>query len=103
MATPRIREDVRGLNGSEKAAIFMLALGEDHASRLFEHMADEEVRELAQTMANLGMVSSAVVEALFVEFAEQMSSTGSLVGSLASTERLLLKVMGREKVDSIMQ
>ncbi|HLG87229.1 MAG TPA: flagellar motor switch protein FliG [Alphaproteobacteria bacterium] len=103
MASPRIREDIRGLSGPEKAAIFMLALGDDQATRLFAHMDDDEVREIAQTMANLGMISSNVVERLFHEFAEQMSSTGSLVGSLASTERLLMKVMGKEKVDSIME
>jgi len=103
LASPRIREDIRGLSGPEKAAIFMLALGDDQATRLFAHMDDDEVREIAQTMANLGMISSNVVERLFHEFAEQMSSTGSLVGSLASTERLLMKVMGKEKVDSIME
>jgi flagellar motor switch protein FliG len=103
LASPRIREDVRGLSGPEKAAIFMLALGDEQAMRLFAHMDDDEVREIAQTMANLGMISSNVVERLFHEFAEQMSSTGSLVGSLASTERLLMKVMGKEKVDSIME
>jgi flagellar motor switch protein FliG len=103
LAPPRIREDIRGLSGPEKAAIFMLALGDDQATRLFAHMDDDEVREIAQTMANLGMISSTVVERLFLEFAEQMSSTGSLVGSLASTERLLTKVMGKEKVDAIME
>ena len=103
MAPPRIREDIRGLSGPEKAAIFMLSLGDDQATRLFAHMDDDEVREIAQTMANLGMISSNVVERLFLEFAEQMSSTGSLVGSLASTERLLTKVMGKEKVDAIME
>lgn len=99
----RIREDYRTLTGSEKAAIFLLALGEDHTSRLFEFMDDEEIMEISQTMANLGKVSSNVVERLFVDFAEQMSSTGSLVGTLDSTERLLQKVLGKDKVDSIME
>jgi len=103
LAPPRIREDVRGLSGPEKAAIFMLSLGEEQASRLFSHMDDDEVREIAQTMANLGMIASNVVERLFMEFAEQMSSTGSLVGSLSSTERLLSKVLDKGKVDTIME
>jgi flagellar motor switch protein FliG len=103
LSPPRIREDIRGLSGPEKAAIFMLSLGDDQATRLFAHMDDDEVREIAQTMANLGMISSTVIERLFMEFAEQMSSTGSLVGSFASTERLLTKVMGKEKVDAIME
>jgi flagellar motor switch protein FliG len=99
----RVREDYRSLTGPEKAAIMMLALGEEHATKLFSHMDDEEIRELSQTMANLGTVSSAIIERLFVEFAEQISSTGSLVGTFESTERLLMKVLDRDKVDQIME
>jgi flagellar motor switch protein FliG len=99
----RVREDYRSLTGPEKASIMMLALGEEHAQRLFMHMDDEEIRELSQTMANLGTVSANIIERLFVEFAEQISSTGSLVGTFESTERLLLKVMEKDKVSQIME
>jgi flagellar motor switch protein FliG len=99
----RVREDYRSLSGPEKAAIFCLSLGEENAARLFEHMDDEEVREIAQTMSNLGSVSSTIIEKLFAEFAEQMSSTGTIVGGIAATERLLLKVMGKDKVGTIME
>lgn len=99
----RLREDYRALSGAEKAAIFMLALGEDHTSKIFEHMDDDEIMELSQTMAGLGKVSSNVVERLFVDFAEQMSSTNNLVGTLDSTERLLTKVLGKDKVSQIME
>lgn len=103
MAGVRVREDLRGLSGSEKAAILILSLGEEHASRVFTHMNDEELKELSQVMANLGTVSSNLVEKLFIEFVEQMSSTGSLVGSLESTERLLMKVLDKGRVDNIME
>ncbi len=100
----RVREDYRTLNGTEKAAIFMLALGEDYTAKIFEHMDDEEILALSQTMATLGKVNSNVVERLFVDFAEQMSSSGSLVGSQESTERMLLKAgMNKEKIDQIME
>ena len=99
----RIREDYRALSGSEKAAIFMLALGEEHTSKIFEHMDDEEIMGISQTMAGLGKVSSNVVERLFVDFAEAMSSTNNLVGTLDSTERLLTKVLGKDKVSQIME
>jgi flagellar motor switch protein FliG len=99
----RVREDFRTLTGPEKAAILMLALGEDHTSRLFALMDDEEIKEISQTMANLGTVSSSIVERLFVDFADQISATGSLVGSYESTERLLAKVLGPERVNTIME
>jgi len=99
----RVREDFRSLTGPEKAAMLMLALGEEHTSRLFALMDDEEIKEISQTMANLGTVSSSIVERLFVEFAEHISATGSLVGTYESTERLLVKVLGNERVNQIME
>ncbi|PWC86383.1 flagellar motor switch protein FliG, partial [Azospirillum sp. TSO5] len=99
----KVREDYRTLTGPEKAAIMMLALGEEHSSKLFSLMDDEEIKELSQVMANLGTVSANLIERLFVEFAEQMSSSGTVVGSLDSTERLLLKTLPKDKVDQIME
>lgn len=99
----RVRDDFRSLTGPEKAAIMILAIGEENAVKLFSHMDDEEIKEISQTMANLGQVSSNLVERLFVEFAEQISSTGSLVGSYDSTERLLAKALDPDKVASIME
>ncbi len=54
-------------------------------------------------MANLGSINSDVVERLFVEFANQMTSGGSLIGSMESTERMLAKTLGKERVDLIME
>jgi flagellar motor switch protein FliG len=99
----RVRDDYRTLTGPEKAAIFLLSLGEEQMGKLFTIMDDEEIKELSQTMANLGTVSSAIVERLFVDFAEQISATGSLVGTYESTERLLVKVLGNERVNTIME
>ncbi len=100
----RVREDYRTLTGPEKAAIFMLALGEEYTARIFEHMDDEEILEISQTMANLGKVDANVIERLFIEFAEQMSSPTPLSASHESTERLLAKAgMSAEKIETIME
>lgn len=103
MVDASVREDYRGLSGREKAAILMLALGEEHAARLFTFMDDDELREISQTMASLGSVSAPIVERLCLEFADQMTSSGALTGTLDSTERLLLKVLDEEKVSTIME
>jgi flagellar motor switch protein FliG len=66
-------------------------------------MHDDEIKEISQTMANLGTVSSTVIERLFVEFADQISSTGALTGTFETTERLLGKVLDKGKVDQIME
>lgn len=97
-----VKEDYRSLSGQEKAAILMLSVGDEHVTQVFQLMDDDEIRELSQSMANLGTVSSSLVERIFVEFAEQVSSTGSLVGTYESTERLLTKILGKERVENIM-
>lgn len=100
----RVREDYRTLTGPEKAAILMLALGEEHTARIFEHMDDEEIMEISQTMATLGKIGPNVVERLFVDFAEQMTSTNALVGTQDSTERLLTKAgLSKDKIENIME
>ncbi|MBT3359233.1 MAG: flagellar motor switch protein FliG [Rhodospirillales bacterium] len=99
----KTKDDFRGLSGPQKAAIFLLSLGQSQSSKLFELMDDEEIRELSQTMATLGSVNAAVIERLFVEFADQLSSSGSLVGSYDSTERLLVNSLPEDRVSQIME
>jgi flagellar motor switch protein FliG len=95
--------DYRTLKGPQKAAIFMLAVGDTHAAKLFEMMEDEEISELSQAMSQLGLVSADIVEKLFIEFADSLSSTGGLVGSHASTERLLFGALDSDRAKQIME
>ncbi len=99
----RAKDDYRSLNGLQKAALLVMSVGEETAAKIFQLMHDDEIREISQTMANLGTVNATVIERLFVEFADQISSTGTLTGTYESTERLLSKVLDRAKVDQIME
>ncbi len=99
----RLREDYRTMSGPEKAALLMMSVGEDNATQLFLLMDDDEIKELSQAMANLGTVSAQMVERLLVEFADQISTTGSLVGNFDNTERLLMKVLDKDRVGNIME
>lgn len=96
------KEEYRSLSGQQKASIMMLSLSEEQASQLFNLMDDDEIKELSQSMAQLGSVDSGVVDRLFSEFVEQISTTGSLTGTYDSTERLLTKAIPKERVESIM-
>jgi flagellar motor switch protein FliG len=99
----RMKDDFKSLSGTQKAAIFMLSIGQKHSATLFERMDDEEIRELSTAMSGLGAMSSNIVERLFVEFADQLSSAGGLVGSFSSTERLLTGALSEERVSVIME
>ncbi len=97
------RDDVRQLTGAERSAVLLLSLGEEHSTKLWQMMDEEEVKEVSQVMSNLGSVSAGVVEKLMVEFVSQMSGTGSLMGSYESTERLIARFMPADKVSQIME
>src|SRR6266700_1563063 len=99
----QIKEDLRALTGPDRAAIFLLSLGEELGAKLWQMMDEDEIKEVSQLMSNLGTVSASLVEKLLIEFVSQMSSTGSLMGSYESTERLLTRFMPTEKVGQIME
>ena len=96
-------DDYRSLNGPQKAAILMLALGEEQCARLFGMMHEDEIKEISSAMAQLGSVRADVVERLCVEFADNIGGSGHLVGTYESTERLLSKVLPRDRAQQIME
>ena len=94
--------DPSRLSGPEKAAVVLLARGEEQTV-LWEALDDEEIKEISQAMAGLGTVSAAAVEELLVEFVSGMSATGAIMGSYEQTQRLLAAFLPQDKVDSLME
>lgn len=56
------------LTGPEKAAVFLLMLGEDYASDVFKRLDDEEIRNVGRQMAKIDRVDKDDVAALLAEF-----------------------------------
>ena len=96
-------EDFRGLTGPQKAAMLILSIGDEQAAKLFEMMGDEEIREVSLALASLGRIGSEMVERMFAEFVDQISGSGSLYGSIQTAERLLAKVMPKDRLDGIVE
>lgn len=94
--------DVTKMSGAQKAAAFMLAIGEEHGRNIWEGLSDDEIKELSQHMSTLGSVAAGDVEELFIEFASKVSTVGNLNGSFDSTERLLAKMLPQDRVQQIM-
>lgn len=96
-------DDYSKLRGHEKAAIILMALQEENASKVFGLMDDEEIREVSKTMSNIGAIRPEIAERIFQDFANEVADSTSFVGNIESTEKLLLKVLGKERVDLIME
>jgi len=95
-------DDPNKLSGPEKAAVILLALGEEHTA-LWERLDDDEVKEISQAMATLGNVSAEAVEALMIEFVSGLSGTGSVMGSYEQTQKLLAAFLPKDRVDGLME
>ncbi|MDE2603636.1 MAG: flagellar motor switch protein FliG, partial [Bradyrhizobium sp.] len=50
------------MSGPKRAAIMMLALGEQYGSKVWSLLDDDEVRELSAVMSSLGTIEANVVE-----------------------------------------
>src|ERR1700710_1704581 len=90
------------LSGPKRAAILMLALGEQYGGKVWSLLDDDEVRELSMVMSTLGTVEADVVEDLLLEFVSRMSASGALMGTFDGTERLPQMYLPAERVTGIM-
>jgi flagellar motor switch protein FliG len=93
----------RKLTGPERAAVLMLALGEQHGGKIWNMLDDDELRELSIIMSTLGTVEAPSVENLLLEFVSRMSASGALMGNYDATERLLQQYLPPERVGGIME
>lgn len=96
------RPKSKPLSGPKRAAILMLALGEQYGGKVWAMLDDDEVRELSMHMSTLGTVEAEVVEDLLLEFVSRMSASGALMGNFDATERLLQQYLPSERVTGIM-
>jgi flagellar motor switch protein FliG len=92
----------RKLTGPERAAVLMLALGEQYGGKIWGMLDDDELRELSIVMSTIGTVDASMVESLLLEFVSLMSASGALMGNYDSTERLLQQYLPPERVGGIM-
>jgi flagellar motor switch protein FliG len=90
------------LSGPERAAVLMLALGEQHGAKIWNLLDDDDLRQISVVMSTLGNVDSQMVEALLLEFVGRLSASGALLGNYDATERLLQQYLPPERVGGIM-
>src|SRR5262250_1879073 len=90
------------LSGPERAAVLMLALGEQYGGKIWSLLDDDELRELSIVMSTLGTVDAALVEGLLLEFVGRLSASGAIMGNYDATERLLHQYLPPERVTGIM-
>ncbi|MCA8888709.1 MAG: flagellar motor switch protein FliG [Parvularculaceae bacterium] len=91
------------LSGAERAAVVMLALGEEASKTIWASFDEDELREVTIAISHLGSVTAEVVEELLYSFVANLSSTGTVTGSAASAQRFLRNVLPADKADLILE
>src|SRR3984885_4488784 len=93
----------RQLRGPERAAVLMRALGEQHGSKIWSMLDDDELRQISVVMSTIGTIEAELVENLLLEFVSRMSASGAIMGTFDATERLLQSYLPPERVGNIME
>ena len=92
------------LSGIRKAAILLTTLGEDAAATVFRGLNDEDMRRVADEVANLGTIPVELSIQVIEEYQQMTNAQDSLdQGGLSLARRLLIKAAGDVEAESIMK
>lgn len=92
------------LSGPEKAAVLMISLGEEIASKVLANMDDKEIHQVVNYMSQIDDVSPTQLETVTKDFFNAMEAGegGLLAGGKEYLRKMLGKTMDSSKVEDIM-
>lgn len=92
----------QNLSGSERAAVFLMSLGEREAAEVMKHMPVSEVQKLGAAMAKLRKVTRHQADAVLGHFTDNVESEAPLTGrSPKFLKRLLTSSLGEERARTL--
>lgn len=91
------------MNGADKAAIFLLFIGPEATTKVFDHLDDDEIKKIGQSMASLGHVSRPVIDKVMNEFTSMTDpSSGFFSQGEEFVKKVLEKSLGPQKAEVLM-
>jgi len=89
-------------NGTERAAILLLTLGEQEAAQILKHMSAKEVQRVGSAMAKVKNVSRSEVEKVVADFTTNVEAQTSVgVGADEFLRKALVNALGEDKAAAI--
>ena len=90
------------MDGVEKAATLLIALGPEKSAQIFKHLKEEEIEQLTLEIANTSSVSPQTKEMVLNEFYEICLAQQYIAeGGIGYAKELLEKALGEEKAKSV--
>lgn len=97
MTKEAANQSLQTLSGARKAAILMMAVGEERAAKIFRYMQEDEIERVAREVAAIGFVSAEVGESVLEEFHQAASANDLIqVGGVDQAKRLLSGALGAD-------
>ena len=91
------------MSGAQRAAVFLLGVGEESATAIMRHMEPREVQRIGEAMASLSSISNEQVETVLAAFHEDASALNPLgLGASEFTRRVLTNALGESKARSML-
>lgn len=84
------------LSGTEKAAIFLVSLGEQACADILKHLNEDEVKTITKAIARLDAVSTEQAEQVLEEIHKTVSSRGGARGGFHYAKKVLSAAFGPE-------
>ena len=98
-----LQEELAELNGTQRAAVLVLLLGEQQASDIIRYMNPKEVQALGGAMVALSDLSQEVVNAVLDDFVATLKKQTSLgLGTNEYVEKVLKRALGPDKAASVL-
>lgn len=91
------------LSGAQRAAIFLLGVGEESAASIMRHMEPREVQRVGEAMASLSGISNEQLSEVLAEFNSKAGSINPLgIGASDFAQRVMVQALGEEKARSVL-
>ena len=101
-ATPRRRPAVM-ISGVRKAAILLIALGEERAKEILRALPEGDVQRITEELAELRSVAPDISSAVIEEFWEVLATQNFMMqGGLEYASRLLMETFGKERAEDLL-
>ncbi|MFZ0468795.1 MAG: flagellar motor switch protein FliG [Thiogranum sp.] len=95
--------DTAKLNGTQRAAVLLLTLGEDNAAEVLKHMGPKEVQKVGSAMAGMTNVPREQVSRVLEYFSESVQEQTALgVGSEDYIRTVMVEALGEDKAKGVM-
>jgi len=90
------------LTGAQRVAIVLLSLTDENATKVFSLMNEDEITEISHAMSHLGSVAPDVIDTIMGQLNNDLAGDSMFLGNLHTTEKLLEKILDKERVQSLM-